>query len=308
MANLDEVNWKRENVWLRMLLMGPSGAGKTMGALEVATKLFGGSLDVVGLDTEHGRMKLYADRYPLKAYAQLNEDHSPETWTDALDWAYGKAPGGVAVLDSFSHEWMGKNGVLQQVDRFADWAVVRPKHSDLIEHIAALPMHVIVCVRSKMKYQVTEEEADGRMRQRIQKLGLGPIQDDAIIYEFDVVGAVDVGTHETTFSNRCEPLVDQTFELAPGDEVAGILSKWLSEGDPPALPEAASDDAVTELMTSLAAEGFAQAVIEEKFAQARQGAQGVLTAEYVERNLAGSKERLAAKAKAKPEPKAEVPA
>jgi hypothetical protein len=300
MSPLTTVDWRRENVWLRMALIAPSGAGKTRGALEVATKMFGGTLPVVGIDTEHGRMKLYADRYRLAAYSQLNDDHSPKAWEDAIRWAYAQAPGGVVVLDSFSHEWMGKGGVLQMVDRFGDWKNVRPQHSDLIDAMMSVPMHVIVCIRAKMKYGVEEVEEGSRTRQVISKLGIGPVQDDAIIYEFDVVGNIDAQTHECAFTNRCDPLVDSVRSLVPGDEVAGILTSWLSEGDPPPLPEAATDEAVAELVASLTEEGFSEKVIEQKFAERRAGNFGMLSPEYVAERLAESHERLAAKkAKAK---------
>lgn len=301
---LEEERWARENVWLRQMLMSPSGGGKTRGALEIATKLFGGSLDVVGIDTERGRMKLYADKYPLAGYLQLNEDHSPENWQRAIEWAYRKAPGGLAIFDSFSHEWMGKNGVLQQVDRFGDWKDVRPRHSKVLDDMMALPMHVIVCVRSKIQYLVGEEEKDGRTRQTVTKLGLGPIQDDAIIYEFDVVGRIDPTTHDCRFENRCDPLVDTVRQLIPGDEVAGILTKWLSEGEPPKLAEPASDKDVAKLRKLLGDLGHPPDVIEDGITKVTQRSGGVLPAEYVQKKIEEHEAALAAKNGSKADAKA----
>lgn len=287
---------RRENVWLRKLLIGATGAGKTKGALEVASNLFGGELQIVGVDSEHGRMKLYADAYRFKHH-EMVDDFSPEAYIAAIDAAESAFPGGILLLDSISHEWMGKGGVLQLADRFGQWKDVRPRHTAFVERILETQMHVIACCRAKMKYDVTEEERDGGRgtRQVINKLGLGPIQDDQIAYEFDVVAHMDVASHLATFSNRCDPLVDTVRSLIPGTEVAEILTDWLSSGEPPAPVEAASDDAVQELVELLAAEGRPQAIIDEKFAVARRENRGKLHPEYVTKNIEAAKKRLAAK-------------
>jgi hypothetical protein len=125
----------------------------------------------------------------------------------------------VQILDSVTHEWNGKNGVLAQADKFGEWKTVRPKHNSFVERILSSQAHVIVCIRAKMKYAVSEEE-DTRpnrsgTRQVIEKVGLGPVQDEQLLYEFDVVADVDVKTHEATFSNRCDPLVGQTHLAHP---------------------------------------------------------------------------------------------
>lgn len=295
-------DFKRENVWLRMILLGPTGAGKSVAALEVSTKLFGGSLDVGFADTEHGRGKLYADRYRVKSYGQIEDDFSPEEYVKAVQSLYSDGCG-VIVLDSISHEWIGNNGVLQQADRFGEWKNVRPKHNSFVEALLSVPAHLIVTCRAKMKYEVSEEDVNGRTRQVIKKLGLGPVQSDDILYEFDVVGMVDASTHDVTFSNRCDPLVDTTRSLLPGDEVAGILTTWLSEGEPPVAPEEANPADIDELENLLLAEGLAAEVIEKGFAVGRQKNRGVLHPEWVAEKLAAARERAAQKAvDATPEP------
>lgn len=276
----------RENVRLRMALIGPSGAGKTSGALEVATNLFGGELNVFGADTEHGRMRLYADRYKFK-HAEMVDDFSPESFIRVIDSAE-RAGADILVIDSMSHEWMGKGGVLQLADRFGDWKQIRPRHTEFIERMLASQLHIICCIRSKMKYEVSTEARPGGdgERQRIEKLGLGPVQDDAIIYEFDVVGDIDAQTHLTTFTNRCDPLVDTTRSLHPGKEVADILTEWMSEGRPPEPPPAATDEAVTELVAMLTELDYTAEKIESGLAIARSANRGQLHPDYVSEQAA----------------------
>jgi hypothetical protein len=270
----------REQIRLRMAVMGVTGAGKTRGALEVATNLFGGEERVGLIDTEHGRSKLYADRYRFRRLDLLT-DQSPEAFTRAMD-DLDRDGCGVQILDSVSHEWMGKNGVLSQADRFGDWKTVRPKHNDFVERILSSQAHVIVCIRSKMKYAVREED-DTRpnrtgTRQVIEKLGLGPVQDEQLLYEFDIVADLDVDTHEATFSNRCDPLVGQTMPLMPGGPVASIISDWLSTGEPP--EEAAPED-VERLRELLLENGISEDRIASGFSAARAARGGVLTPDYV---------------------------
>lgn len=290
---------KRENVWLRMLLMAPTGGGKTVQSLRIATTLFGGALPVALLDSEHGRAKLYADKFPAINYDQLTGDFSPEAYLRKAREAEAAFPGGVLILDSISHEWMGKKGILQEVDRFGDWKKVRPRHNDFIEGLLELQMHLIVTVRAKMKYEVSEQEVDGRTRQVINKLGVGPVQSDDIIYEFDVVGMIDAQSHDVTFSNRCDPLVDTTRQINGEDtEVADILTEWLSQGEPPAGPPEAEISAVEELCRLLTEDGITADKIEQGFVAARSVNRGALHPDWVADKIEQVKARLQAKAEA----------
>lgn len=283
MSPLEFTEARREQMKLRMANLGVSGAGKTRGALEIATNLYGGELKVAGIDTEHGRMKLFADRYKFQ-HAEL-VDHHPNSWIDAIDSAEGQGAE-VIICDSFSHEWVGKNGTLQLADRFGAWKEVRPLHTSVLERIASSQAHIICCIRSKMKYGVTmEPRASGQgERQVIEKLGLGPVQDDAIIYEFDVLADVDIATHEALFSNRCDPLVGKTMMLDAA--VAEILTSWLSEGEPPVIPEEASQEEISKLIELLQENGITSERIESGLASARSKSKGVLTPEYVREQVA----------------------
>lgn len=303
-----ESNPTRDQIRLRAYLFGPTGSGKSKGALELAHRIFDGSLPIGLVNTELGRGKLYADRYPITSYVEMAEigDFSPEGYTKALDAIEAKQGGGVYILDSVSHEWMGRNGILQQADRFGDWKVVRPKHNDWVDRLMRVNGHLIVTVRAKMKYEVSEEEVQGRKRQVVRPLGVGPIQSDDLQYDFNLVGNFEQETHTVRWSGHVDPLVDTVSDL--GDEesavaTASVLTRWLSEGNPPPPPpEPATDEQVAELVDSLHAEGFNDATIEERFAISRAQHRGVLVPEYVTEQLDKSKERLAKKKPAAGEP------
>jgi hypothetical protein len=307
----------RDQLLLRALFMGPTGSGKSRAALEIASRIFEGKLGTVLINTEQRRAKLYADRYEFALIdMSVLGDFSPEAFIAALDMAEERWPGRTIILDSVSHEWTGAGGILQQADRFGDWKIVRPKHNAFVERIGAVNSHVIATCRAKMKYEVGEEEQNGRKRQVIRMLGVGPIQSDDLQYEFNLVGRFEQDTHDVSWSGHVDPLTDTVSNLGDEEQAAAVseaLTEWLSKGNPPpAPPEAASEEAVAELVASLVSEGnprINEQSITETFAKAKRLARGVLTPEYVAEQLGKSKARIEEKKAAAAEtPAAEAPA
>lgn len=292
---------RRDQVWLRGFLMGPTGSGKSKGALTLASLLFGGELPVTLINSEKGRGKLYADRFKV-SYIGIEDEESlgPETWEQAFDLAEERNPGGIIVADSVSHEYAGRDGILKRADRFGDWKNVRPMHEGFVERIQRLESHLIVCVRAKMQYEVTEEDrpnGNGK-RQTVTMLGVGPVQDKDFQYEFNLVGRFELATHTVAFSGHVDPLIDTEWDLdQQGPEVAAKLEKWLSEGDPIKIAEKAAPEEIEKLRASLVAEKFKSDRIEAGFAAAKRDNGGYLHPDYVAEQLAKSEERLAKKAK-----------
>lgn len=214
----------REQIKLRAALVGPTGSGKTRGALDIATALaakYGGKIAVI--DSQNGQSLLFADRY---TFDRLDlTDRTPEGFRAALRLAV-QSRYTVVVVDSASHEWLA---VLTDADKFGDWKALTPRHNDFVLDLTTAPLHVIATIRAKMKYQVEEVQEGGRKKQVISKLGVGPIQRENIEYEFDVLGYLDE-THEAQWSNRCDPLVGQ--HMTP-EAAAPIIVDWLEHGDAP---------------------------------------------------------------------------
>lgn len=213
----------RHQVLARCALVGPSGSGKTRGALDMATALvqrYGGK--IAGFDTENDRMRLFADRY---AFDHDNlTDTSPEGYRDALREAiHGHYT--VLVIDSMSPEW---KSVLGLADRFGDWKTVRPRHNDFVRDLIEAPLHVIVTMRSKTLYLVEDYDDNGRTRQRVSRLGTGPVQSEGVEYEFDLFGMLD-NDHVAEWYNRCDQLVGTRSTPL---EAAPVFIDWLEKGDP----------------------------------------------------------------------------
>lgn len=218
-------------------LVGPSGSGKTLTGLILATELAQGG-KVAVIDSERGKAALYADRYQFDHL--VLQDHSAERYIMGVDAAVS---GGYAALliDSLSHEWAGRGGILESVDRakangrnnrndFAAWADATPLHQRAIDAIVGAPLHVIVTMRTKVAY-VLETNAQGKQVPR--KIGLQPIQRDGVEYEFDVIGEMDQEHNLVITKTRCEALDGKRY-AKPDAQLARTLLDWLAGETPPA--------------------------------------------------------------------------
>lgn len=241
----------REQIWLRMALEGPPGSGKTYTSLTLASLLFN---RVAVIDTEHGSASRYADIFNFDALRLTS--FSPDQYIRAIKAAVENGYDGL-VIDSMSHGWAGKDGVLEQVDRitraarggrggnsFTDgWAVMTPKQNELVEAILSSPIHIIGTMRTKMAYE-TERNESGKVTPK--KVGTKPIQREEFGYEFDIIGEMDQENFLRITKTRCIPLQGGTFEK-PGKELADIIRQFIEAGEriEPVLDEA---EAVEERM------------------------------------------------------------
>lgn len=131
---------------LRAALIGAAGCGKTFSALSIASGL-GSSIGLI--DTEHGSASKYADKFSFSSV--VLERFSPDDYIKAIH-AAAQFGFDMLIIDSLSHAWAGKGGILEMVDNagqggkgnsFTNWGKVTPKHNALIDAILASPMHII---------------------------------------------------------------------------------------------------------------------------------------------------------------------
>lgn len=221
---------------LRLALIGPSGSGKTFSALAIATGL---GEKIALIDTEHGSASKYSDRFNFDVLELTS--FAPERYIEGIKDA-AQAGYDVLIIDSLSHAWAGKDGILEFVDKrakasdtgnsFGAWRDATPKHNALVEAILAAPMDLIVTVRSKTEY-VLEKNDKGKTVPR--KVGLQPVQRDGLEYEFDVVGDMKIEGNDLVVSkSRCSALTGEVISQ-PGKALGQKLRAWLSEGvDAPA--------------------------------------------------------------------------
>lgn len=225
----------------RVALAGPAGAGKTYTALTLATHLNAGAIAV--LDTEHGSASKYADLFSFDVLDLASPFH-PDRFCQAIK-AAADAGYGVLVIDSLSHAWSGKGGLLEIVDdevarsrsgnSFAAWKVATPIQLRLVEAILAAPMHVIATMRSKQEYIIEQVERNGRTVSQPRKLGMAPVQRDGMEFEFDIFADLDVDNTLIVSKTRCSALTGAVIKK-PGQQMADTIRQWLDSGAEPAPP------------------------------------------------------------------------
>lgn len=210
---------------LRMAIAGASGSGKTYSALSIASHL-GKNVGVI--DTERGSSALYCDAFDFQLCDLVNP--SPENYINAIKAA---ANFDVLIIDSFSHAWYELLNMAGQ--RFENWSKVRPIERNLINAILDHPGHVLITMRTKTEYVVEMvENRSGKMSNQPRKVGTIPIQSKDVEYEFDISGNLNSDHILTIDKTRCAALDRMEFPN-PGQELAEILTAWLTDGAP--LPE-----------------------------------------------------------------------
>lgn len=220
----------KARIKLRMAIEGPAGSGKTYTALTVAKYLADGQ-PVALIDTERGSASKYADLFAFDVL-ELESFH-PQKYVEAINEA-AQAGYAVVVIDSLSHAWDGKGGILEIVRRkgnsFNAWGDVAPIEDALLDALTGADIHIIATMRTKTAYEVEKNEKTGKMEPR--KVGLAAVQRQGLEYEFDVVGRLDDENTWTTTKTRC-PALTGALISKPGREMAATLRTWLSGAPAP---------------------------------------------------------------------------
>lgn len=190
----------RQKTKMRVALTGPSGSGKTYSALLMASGMT--SWDKIALiDTENGSGDLYAQLGPYSVIT-LSAPFTPERYIEAIT-ACEAAGIEVLIIDSISHEWEGKGGILETHDAmtgnsYTNWGKLTPRHNAFIQKILQSRCHVVATMRSKQDYVLT----DVKGKQVPQKVGLKAIAREGVDYEFTLVMDLNINHLATASKDR----------------------------------------------------------------------------------------------------------
>lgn len=171
---------KRSGIPIKIALIGPSGSGKTFTALTLATGI-GGSIGV--LDTENKRALHYADRFNFM-HLVMDAPFRPDRFVKVIEIAQ-KEKIDTLIIDSTSHEWIGKGGCLDMHSQipgnsYTAWNKITPQHTAFVQAIVDSPINIICCMRGKDEY-VLEEDDKGKKVPK--KIGIGAQQRDGLEYD-----------------------------------------------------------------------------------------------------------------------------
>lgn len=249
---------ERRKSKLRLAIAGPSGSGKTASSLLIAYGLCGDWEKIGLVDTESGSGDLYANAVigntTIGEYniLTLEPPYTPDKYINAIR-AAEQAGLEVLIIDSASHAWAGEGGLLDQHGRIADsgkmnsfaaWRQITPLHNKLVETMLRSNLHLIVTLRAKTEYVVTQEKG----KTEVKKVGLAPVQRDGFEYEFTVF--LDIAAdHTANASKDRTSLLDGQYFI-PTPETGQMLRQWLESGvdkPEPQCAQASEENRVTNI-------------------------------------------------------------
>lgn len=215
----------RRKARARILIEGPSGSGKSYGALLLAKGLGG---RIAAIDTEHGSLSMY-DNVADFDVMELAAPFSPQRYIQAIKEAE-EAGYDVLIIDSITHEWSGEGGCLDILEKtpapggnqWGRWATVTPLHQRFIETMLQSSLHIVATVRSKTEYVIDDKN-------KPKKAGTAPQQRDGMDYEFTMVFSVQADNHVASVTK------DRTAQFADYLQVIDAktgrrMSEWLDGG------------------------------------------------------------------------------
>lgn len=218
----------REQVKMRLGLSGPSGFGKTYSALLLASGMT--TWDKIAIiDTENKSAGLYSHLGEFYTIP-LEAPYTPERYIEAIKAC---EDGGIEVIiiDSISHEWDGKGGCLEIVDklggRFQDWAKVTPRHTAFVSAITHCKCHILTTVRRKQEYSMDTDNN----KTKVTKLGMKEITREGFEYELTINFELINDKHLAKAGKDRTGLFDNKPEFLITPETGMEILKWCNSGE-----------------------------------------------------------------------------
>ena len=218
----------RKQAKIKMGIMGIAGGGKTMSALLIAFGITQDWNKIAVIDSENQSSHLYAH---LGSYKVLNLEppFTPERYIQAIE-VCEKAGIEVIILDSISHEWEGRGGILDihsnmAGNSFTNWSKLTPRHNSFVEKMLQSNCHIIATIRSKQDYVLNEKNG----KQIPEKVGLKGVTREGMDYEFTLVLEVDIKHNAIASKDRTGIFVGKP-EFRVTFDTGRIISEWCNEG------------------------------------------------------------------------------
>ena len=222
----------RQKAKIRLGLSSVSGGGKTYSSILIAKGL-ATSMDKIALiDTENGSGDLYANLGDYNVIT-LEAPYTPERYIEAIT-ACESAGMEVIIIDSITHEWDGKGGILEisnsmTGNSYTNWAKLTPRHQSFIDKILQCKAHVITTVRRKQDYEMTTNSS-GKLVP--QKVGLKEVTREGFEYELTVNLELDTNHNATVSKDRTGLFVGKP-DFKPSEETGKLLLDWCENGIEP---------------------------------------------------------------------------
>ncbi len=256
---------EKEQVKLMIGITGPSGAGKTYSALQLAYGITGDWSKIVVADTENRSALYYAGSQTgpwehIDFPPTIKDGYHPANWIKLIEMVEADPKTEVLILDSISHEWEAKGGALdinQKLGgKFTDWAKTTPIHNSFIDKLRTSRLHIIATMRVKTDYVVEQNE---KGKNAPKKVGLKSIQREGTDYEFGIVFDIEVEQHTAIASKDRTGVFTGAIPFRISAETGKALVQWAKEGKRTSpIFEKSDPDQVKGLHEYLAKENIAE--------------------------------------------------
>lgn len=237
----------RQQVKVKIGMMGISGSGKTMSALLLGYGLLKATHPemsdpqiwekILVVDTENQSSALYAGigvggtRIGEFLTIDLEAPFTVDKYIDAINTA---EDAGVEflIIDSMSHAWQSEGGLLDKQATVAKrmngqsyqaWREITPLYNKLIDRILQCNMHVVSTYRGKKEYAL--EEGDNG-RKKVTAKGMGAQFREGADYESTVYFEIDQNHGAIATKDRTHLFDGQYFLISP--ETGKQIYQWLS--------------------------------------------------------------------------------
>lgn len=245
-------------------LFGPSSGGKTFSALRLATgiqRVSGG--DIYMVDTEAKRGLHYADRFKFR-HVSFDPPFGSLDYLAAIKHCVSKGAG-VTIIDSMSHEHIGRGGYLEthenELDRIAGndwskrekvnflaWAKPAQARQRMITEILQLNTNLIFCFRAKEKIKLSPGKP-------VTEMGFMPLAGEELLFEMTVnalllpkADGVPTWRSDQIGERLCMKLPEQFKAIfaeskSLDEDIGQKLAEWAKGGQAPAFVR---DDKVSD--------------------------------------------------------------
>ena len=260
----------RQKLKASIMIEGLQGSGKSGLALLIAKALTDDWDKIYAIDTENRSLDLFqgikmntGDSFGEfnKVDLTIEDGYAPSNYLALRDEAV-KAGAEVIIMDSISHMWNRKGGLLDLVaeaqanglDNYRSWGTEKNrKEKELLNDIVRCKdAHTITTVRIKEKFGMEYDETKGKTT--VVSLGEQQIQQDGLKYEPDLVlrminpGNMD-GTNPTVYVIKSRYAILKTGEeYEVTKELLTQLRAYLEEGiDPEVIFKEQRDQLIADI-------------------------------------------------------------
>lgn len=239
---------ERSKAKLRVGISAPSGAGKTYSALLLASGIAPWEKIIV-IDSENNSSEYYSHLGPFSV-RELKAPFSPEAYISAIQECE-EAGFEVIIIDSATHEWDGKGGVLQLNEKlalskfkgntWAAWSEMTPRHQNFLYAMTQSKAHIITTARDKVETVMDEKT------KKVTKVGMKEIQREGFEYEFTLFFNLERETHTAMASKDRTNLFEGQDPFIITKETGEMLKTWANSGKEPEVPQTVNEVQITTI-------------------------------------------------------------